>query len=103
MTGKGVSKRDSAEAVKWWRKAAEQNYAQAQYKLGLFCQTGLGTAMNLVEAYKWFSLASDQGDKDSTTGRDNVAASMTPDQIAEAQRLAREFKPHTESSASNSK
>ena len=36
---------------------------------------------------------------DATSERDALAALMTPDQIAEAQRLSREFQPHTESAA----
>jgi len=55
-----------------------------------------------VEAYKWFNLASAQGNINATSDRDNLAASMTPDQIAEGQRLSRGFQPHTESASTNS-
>lgn len=41
----------------------------------------------------WFNLAGAQGDKDAVSNRDYAATLMTPDQIAEAQRLAREWKP----------
>jgi hypothetical protein len=41
----------------------------------------------------WFSLSAAQGDKDGAKGRDMVARKMTPAQIAEAQKLAREWKP----------
>jgi len=50
-----------------------------------------------VEAYKWYNLASAQGDKDAANAkyaadvREQLAASMTPDQIAEAQKLSTEF------------
>ena len=93
--GWGVMK-DAAEAVKWYLKAADQGDFQAQYILGLCYENGDGVATNPVEAYKWFNLASAQGWILATTDRDTLAASMTPDQLAEAQRLSREFQPHKE-------
>jgi uncharacterized protein len=92
---------ENAQAVKWFWKAAEQNHAKAQGCLGLCYATGDGVPRNFIEAYKWFNLASIQGIVSATTHRDNLAASMTPDQIAEAQRLSREFKPRKESAFAN--
>ena len=57
--GKGVAK-DQAEAVKWFRKAAEQNYAQAQYNLGVCYTHGEGVAKDPVEAVKWYRKAAEQ-------------------------------------------
>jgi hypothetical protein len=54
---------------------------------------GNGVPQDYVQAHMWFNLAGVQGDEDATKKRDIVAAKMTPDQIAEAQRLAREWKP----------
>jgi len=93
---------ENAQAVKWFRKAAEQNHAKAQGCLGLCYATGDGVPRDFTEAYKWFNLASIQGIASATIHRDNLAASMTPDQIAEGQRLSREFQPHTESASINS-
>ncbi|HUZ06961.1 MAG TPA: tetratricopeptide repeat protein, partial [Candidatus Paceibacterota bacterium] len=93
---------ENTQAVKWFWKAAEQNHAKAQGCLGLCYATGDGVPRNFIEAYKWFNLASIQGIVSATTHRDNLAASMTPDQIAEAQRLSREFKPQKESASINS-
>jgi TPR repeat protein len=92
------------EAVKWYRRAASQNSAYAQDVLAGCCKDGQGTATNLVEAYKWYNLASAQGYvgggyTSATTERDALAALMTPEQIAEGQRLSSEFKPHTESAS----
>ncbi len=50
--------------------------------------------MDFVEAHKWFNVSSVRGDKDSKTFLAAVEWKMTPEQIAEAQRLARDFKPH---------
>ena len=57
--------KDQAEAVKWYRKAAEQNHAEAQYNLGICFYKGEGVAKDQVEAYKWVLLAARQGDEDA--------------------------------------
>jgi TPR repeat protein len=88
--GEGVDP-DAAEAVKWYRKAAEQNYAIAQCNLGVCCANGQGVAKDYVEAYKWLNLASAQGDKVAKNNLPTIESWMTPEQIAEAQRLSRDF------------
>ena len=90
--GEGVAQ-DYVKAVKWFRKAAEQNDAQAQYNLGICYAKGQGVRKDYVEASKWMLLAAEQGDEDA---KKNVAAlevRMTREQIAEGQKLARNFKP----------
>ena len=57
----GVSK-DYAEAVKWYRKAAEQGYAYAQYSLGYCYECGKGVSVDYAEAVKWYRKAAEQGD-----------------------------------------
>jgi len=89
--GQGVPQ-DSEEAGKWFRKAAEQGLAAAQCNLGDMCAGGKGVPQDLVQAHMWFSLAAEQEDLDAQKARDNLAAMMTPSQIEEAQRLAREWK-----------
>ena len=54
---------------------------------------GRGVPQDYVQAYKWLSLAADQDNVDAVPGRNLVAAKMTPAQIAQAQKLARESKP----------
>lgn len=44
-------KKDSAEAVKWYRKAAEQGLVQAQYNLAYMLLSGEGVAKDMAEAY----------------------------------------------------
>jgi len=84
--GLGVPQ-DYAEAIKWYRLAAEQGHADAQSNLGVMYATGEGVAIDFVKAHFWFILASDLENQQRT------ASQMTPDQVAEAQRLAREWKP----------
>ena len=88
----GVAK-DEAEAVKWFRKAAEQNVADAQYNLGVCYDSGEGVAKDEVEAYKWWLLAAGQGNDDAKYNMTIVENKMSREQIAEGRRLARDFKP----------
>jgi uncharacterized protein len=60
--GDGVAK-DLAEAVKWYRRAAEQNYVLAQYDLGVCYAKGNGVPRDYVKAYMWWLLAAAQGNK----------------------------------------
>ena len=94
---------DYAEAVKWYRKAAEQGFAEAQTNLGIMYFTGQGVPKDYVLAHIWFDLATSRYPASEKAKREraekfrNIAASkMTPAQIAEAQRLALEWKPKTE-------
>ena len=58
--GEGVP-RDNAEAVRWYRLAAEQGYAKAQLNLGGMYALGRGLPQDDAEAVRWFRLAADQG------------------------------------------
>jgi hypothetical protein len=82
-----------AEAVKWFRMAAEQGDVFAQMGLGRCYEQGEGVERNITEAYKWMSLSAAQGDMLAPSGVLRVQTQMTAEQIAEAQRLIREFKP----------
>ena len=81
--------------MKWYRKAAEQIVAQAQFNLGGCYANGRGVSKDCAEAYKWFSLASAQGDQNAKSAKLALAQQMTPEQIAKGFRLARDFKPNT--------
>jgi uncharacterized protein len=89
--GKGVPQ-DYAQAAKWLRSASEQGYAKAQSSLGTMYLEGQGVSQDYVLAHMWFNLAAAQGEALTAISRDNVAMKMTPSQIQEAQRLAREWK-----------
>ena len=114
--GEGVPQ-DDAEAAKWYRSAAEQGYTRAQYKLGVMYFKGWGVRQDYVEAHKWVNLAVTIGleeeahkwvnlavtigleeeDMPASIGvRNRMAEKLTGEQIAEAQRLAREWQPKAE-------
>jgi uncharacterized protein len=87
------------EAAKWYRLAAEQGLASAQSHLGYMYSIGLGVPQGYVEAYMWFDLAASRHSAGTEAAewavrnRDSLAPQMTPSQIAEAQRLTREWRP----------
>ena len=58
--GQGVTK-DYAEALKWFRKAAEQGHANGQNNLGFMYEMGYGVTKDYAEALKWFRKAAEQG------------------------------------------
>ena len=82
---------DDVQAVGWYRKAAAQGYASAQVNLGVMYGEGQGVPQDYIQAHKWYNLAASRGDKPAANNRDITAKRMTPTQIAEAQRLAREW------------
>jgi hypothetical protein len=86
---------NDTEAMRWFGLAAEQGYADAQFNLGVMYGKGQGVPPDYVQAHMWFDLVSANGDADGNKNRDIIAGMMTPDQIAEAQRLAQEWKPKT--------
>ena len=89
-----------AEAMKWYRLAAEQGHAWAQFRLGMMYREGRGVPHDFVQAYMWLNLAASRFPASETKyrdsaiqNRDRAASRLTPEQLAEAQRLAREWKP----------
>ena len=88
--GRGVPQ-DAAEAVQWYRLAAEQGHATAQYNLGVAYDIGEGVPQDGVSAHMWLNVAAATGHEDARKARENVAANMTREQIAEAQARAREW------------
>ena len=88
--GEGIAQ-DDKEAVRWYRLASEQGQARAQSNLGHMYEGGNAVPQDYVQAHKWYNLAGANGLEDARENRDIVAKQMTPEQIAEAQRLAREW------------
>ena len=91
--GLGDVPRAFAAAASWYRKAADQGHVLAQYDLGTMYAKGQGVPQDYVSAHMWYSLAAAKGLTDAAKERDMVASQMTAAQIAEAQRLASEWKP----------
>tara|TARA_Y100001960_G_scaffold319470_1_gene390833 strand:- start:39 stop:1301 length:1263 start_codon:yes stop_codon:yes gene_type:complete len=88
--GQGVPQ-DYVEAGRWYRLAADQGHADAQHNLGVMHANGQGVQFDYVQAYKWWDLAQTQGHAESRKEKAIIQINMTPDQIAEGQRMSREW------------
>ncbi len=88
---------DYATALRLFRPLGEQGNASAQYNLGVMYALGQGVPRDNVQAYMWFDLSArylEGVERDRMVQiRDVIASKMTPAQIAEAEKLAREWKP----------
>ena len=85
--GEGVPE-NYAEAVKWYRKAADHGDADAQNNLGLMYAMGNGVPENSISAYVWLSMAKTQGQTNAAKVLDIIKPDMTKQQIADGQALA---------------
>ena len=95
--GRSGFKRDYAEAASWYRKSADQGNIYAQASLGILYHSGKGLPHDDVQAEMWLTISADHApvnDRDTIVEmRDSVAAYLTPQQIAEARRMAHEWQP----------
>lgn len=65
--------------------------ADALYQLGLKYSAGKGVEADLVTAHKWFNLAALRGNREARDYRSELAREMSDNDVAEAQRQAREW------------
>jgi TPR repeat protein len=92
--GRGVTQ-DFNEAKKWYLLAAEQGHPVAPFYLGWIYAKGRGVPKDTIKGYMWLNIAianapdSDERKKEFIVDRDSLAATMTSDQIAKAQELAK--------------
>jgi uncharacterized protein len=93
--GDGIPQ-DYEEAAKWFRRAADQGYDMPQFMLGKLYASGRGVPKNIVVSQMWLTLSAAQGNEHARRARDLLEERMTPAQIAEAQKWAREWKPKPE-------
>jgi uncharacterized protein len=97
--GRGVPQ-DYEEAAVWYQRAADLGDAQALYNLGLAYAQGEGVAQDNVTAHMLlnvaaarFPVADSRARSAAVSSRDVVAKELTSEQLAEAQKMAREWKP----------
>jgi uncharacterized protein len=95
--GDGVP-RDYAQAYMWVGRAAERGDSFSQNILGAMYLFGDGVPQDYVQAHMWFNLSASRLSDEAMRAtaikyRDEIAAKMTPEQLAEAQKMAREWVP----------
>jgi len=91
--GEGVEQ-NWVEAVKWYRKAAEQGHDLAQFKVGLSYQNGKGVPQSDTEAYVWLNISSENGAPLNGRGRagklaDEIRVSLSASQLEQAENIAK--------------
>jgi TPR repeat protein len=79
------------DALTQYESEAKLGRADALYNLGLAYSTGQGVNVDYVAAHKWFNLAAMKGSEIAKSWRAQISREMDSSQIAEAQRLAREW------------
>src|SRR6266550_7921689 len=79
------------DALTQFEAEARKGRIEALYNLGLAYSTGQGVSVDYIAAHKWFNLAAMRGSEIAKSWRAQISAEMSSSQIAEAQRLAREF------------
>ncbi len=100
----GVVK-DQAEAVKWYRKAAEQGHSSGQRMLAIAHMNGKGVARDYTEAYAWWNLiflhysARGFSTKESEKNLEDLRTLMTPQQITDGQQRTKELQAMIEAKA----
>ena len=88
--GQGLPQ-DYQEALRWCGLAAEQGHGRAMFIIGRLYHMAHGVPQDLVRAHMWYNLATANGYDDGKKWRDRIAEEMSPSQVAEAQKLAREW------------
>jgi uncharacterized protein len=90
-------KQDHGSALDWYRKAAAQGDAGAQFHLGEMLSQGEGAPRDCIAAHMWLELAvSRAGGEDRahyTRALEALARKMSVGEIAEARRRAQEWRP----------
>jgi len=90
------------KALELFKPLAEQGDVNAQYNLGLMYMAGQGVPEDHVLAHKWFNLSASRSKgtdhEEAVRLRDLIGKTMTPAQVGQAQKLAREWKPKSNKS-----
>ena len=80
---------DYMPAIRLFRPLAEKGNARAQHLIGTMYHKGEGVARNSVRALAWFKLAAARGDAEAKAKLRDVSKSMTPEEISQAEQMAR--------------
>ena len=80
---------DETEAARWYRLAAKQGEAKAQYNLGLCYAQGQGLLKDSVGAHLWLNIAGANGHEGARELRDTLERDMSRAEISRATELAR--------------
>jgi len=92
---------DYQRAFPLFEQAAELGLVDSQFNLAVLLVNGLGAKQNLGEAYKWFTVAAQNGDKEASKKRDEIAARLNGQALVDARLAAQNFRPKAIAAAAN--
>ncbi|RYF88639.1 MAG: hypothetical protein EON95_20040 [Caulobacteraceae bacterium] len=99
--GGELGKQDFGPASEWFEQAASRGMKDSQFNLGMLYARGLGVKQDMLTSYKWFSLAAERGDKDAAKARDDIARSLSPDDMSRLNAEIAAWKPQQVDMAAN--
>ena len=99
--GTATGDADYQRAFPLFEQAAELGLVDSQFNLAVLLVNGLGAKQNLSEAYKWFTVAAQNGDKEAGRKRDEIAARLNGQALVEARLAAQNFRPKAIAAAAN--
>jgi TPR repeat protein len=82
---------DYTQSAVWYRKAAEQGDAKAEYSLGISYCWHEGVPLDYAEGYYWIDLGVESGVDDTNHWRNFAASHLTAAQVAEQQARAKKW------------
>ena len=91
--GRNVEKNDHL-AAEWYLKAANNEHNYAQFNIGVLYTNGRGVKQNIIEAYKWFSVSSSNGNENAEKEKLKLSKRMTPEQIKKAEEDIYDTRPN---------
>jgi localization factor PodJL len=99
--GGELGKQEFDAASEWFEQAASRGMKDSQFNLGMLYARGLGVKQDMLTSYKWFSLAAERGDKDAAKARDDIARSLSPDDMSRLNAEIAAWKPQVVDMAAN--
>jgi localization factor PodJL len=97
----GLSPPDYVQAARWFTEAAEHGVQDSQYNLALLKERGLGVSEDSTDAYFWYSVAAEVGDKDAKSRADALEDSLPLAFKSAARQRLKTFTPKSADKSAN--
>jgi localization factor PodJL len=91
----GLGSQQFDAAAEWFEQAADRGMTDSQFNLGMLFARGLGVKQDMPASYKWFSLAALRGDKDAAAARDDLARSLSAEEVQRINAELADWKPQS--------
>lgn len=99
--GGTLGEQEFESAAEWFERAAAKGMTDSQFNLGMLYARGLGVEQDFATSYKWFALAARSGDADAGLARDDMAKSLTAEQVSTVNAEVAGWKPEQLDLAAN--